>query len=459
MDFENKECLRARQSGSYLALFCDLANPSHKVHFGAVSAHCCAHANESSWQPLSSITLDVNGVGYELLVMLMEAVVLFCVLAYWDSGHRCARVFGATLGAASAKASPSSPDTLDEDVRHEHEEVVRLRRDKLFQERALLVENLHKKYGSLHAVRGLTFGVHQQECFGLLGVNGSGKTTTFQMLTALVPPTRGEAYMGDYVLSREPRLWQARLGYCMQYGGLLESLTAYEFLRLFARLRGVPSKDAKPLVESFVELVGLQACADRPCGTYSGGGKRKLSMAAALIGLPRLVFLDEPTAGVDVVAKTRIFAALADIMSYSGISIVLNSHSMDDCESVCDRIAIMSKGQMQCLGTLQRLKDRFGGGYTLVLKLTPKERVREKDVQVSIQQVFLGAALKDYREGVFKFHLLQKLRWSEVFARVNELQKCYSFEYAFVSDCSLEDIFVDIARRPTSSIALKGTSK
>ncbi|XP_054933569.1 uncharacterized protein [Dermacentor andersoni] len=179
---------------------------------------------------------------------------------------------------------------------------------------------------------------------------------------------------------------------------------------------------------------------------HSGGGKRKLSIAAALIGLPRLVFLDEPTAGVDVVAKTRIFAALADIMNHSGMAVVLTSHSMEDCESVCDRIAIISEGQLQCLGSLQRLKDRFGGGCTLVLRLAPKERVREKEVQKSIQQVFAGAKLKDYTEGVFKFHLLQKLRWSEVFARVNELQRRYSFEHAFVSDCSLEEIFVDIAR-------------
>ncbi|KAH7965087.1 hypothetical protein HPB49_003301 [Dermacentor silvarum] len=125
---------------------------------------------------------------------------------------------------------------------------------------------------------------------------------------------------------------------------------------------------------------------------------------------------------------------------------VLHPCSMDDCESVCDRIAIMSDGRLQCLGSLQRLKDRFGGGCTLVLRLAPTERLREKEVHKSIQQVFAGAKLKDYTEGVFKFHLLQKLRWSEVFARVNELQRCYSFEHAFVSDCSLEEIFVDIAR-------------
>ncbi|XP_077513146.1 phospholipid-transporting ATPase ABCA3-like [Amblyomma americanum] len=267
------------------------------------------------------IILDVNGVGYELLIMLMEAVLLFCLLGYWDSGHHFIR----PSASASSPAAPSSK--LDEDVRREREEVQRLRGSKLFRERALLAENLHKWYGSLHAVRGLSFTVQPQECLGLLGVNGSGKTSTFQMLTALLPPTRGDAYMDDLVLSREPRKWQARLGYCMQYGGLVDSLTACEFLRLFARLRGVPSKDVKSLVEGFIHLVGLEEDANRLCGTYSGGGKRKLSIAAALIGLPRLVFLDEPTAGVDVVAKARIFAALADIMAYSGIAVVLTSHS------------------------------------------------------------------------------------------------------------------------------------
>ncbi|KAK8757582.1 hypothetical protein V5799_004787 [Amblyomma americanum] len=319
MDLDNKECLRARQSlgsgSSFLATYCGKALEGY-ARFGAVSAQCCAQANESSWRPMHPIILDVNGVGYELLIMLMEAVLLFCLLGYWDSGHHFLR----PSASASSPAAPSSK--LDEDVRREREEVQRLRGSKLFRERALLAENLHK----------------------------------------------------------------------------------------------------------------------------CGGGKRKLSIAAALIGLPRLVFLDEPTAGVDVVAKARIFAALADIMVYSGIAVVLTSHSMEDCESVCHRIGIMSEGQLQCLGSLQRLKDRFGRGYTLVLRLTPKERSREKEVQKAIAKAFAGATLKDYTEGVFKFHLWQKLRWSEVFARVNELQRHYTFEHAFVSDCSLEEIFVDIAR-------------
>ncbi|XP_077564635.1 phospholipid-transporting ATPase ABCA3-like [Haemaphysalis longicornis] len=442
LDKENKECLRLRRQAkrwregpSELSVMC---GPDVVAHFGAVD--CCAHANDTSWSPVSALMFNVNGVGYEVLVMLIEAVVFFGLLVYWESGHNCPV-------NRRGLAPPEVDDArLDDDVRRERQQVARLRKNKRLHERALVVDDLHLRYGSLHAVRGLSFSVKQYECLGLLGVNGAGKTSTFQMLTGLLAPTSGDAYMEDLVLSKDKRKWQSRLGYCMQYGGLIDNLTAFEYLVLFARLRGVPSKDLEDLAESFIYIVGLEEGAHKLSGTYSGGGKRKLSIAAALIGLPRLVLLDEPTAGVDVVAKARIFSSLSRIVTDSGIAVILTSHSMDDCESVCDRIGIMVDGQLQCLGSLQHLKGRFGRAYALVLRLAPSEHKQHEKVQKAILAAFTGITLKDYTQGVFKFHLWQKIPWSEVFARVNSLQKLYAFEYAFVSDCNLEEIFVDFAR-------------
>ncbi|KAH6929567.1 hypothetical protein HPB50_002775 [Hyalomma asiaticum] len=191
----------------------------------------------------------------------------------------------------------------------------------------LIARRLHKYYGPLQAVKELSFALKPAECFGLLGVNGAGKTTTFRMLTALTPTTYGEALMKDVVLSEEPRKWQSRLGYCPQGNALLEKLTAYENLYLFGRLRGVPEDMLANTVENIIDITELQEHAAKRCDYYSGGNKRKLSIAVSVIGFPEVVLLDEPYAGVDVLAKTAIYERLNVIKDRTKCSMILTSHS------------------------------------------------------------------------------------------------------------------------------------
>ncbi|KAL1448495.1 hypothetical protein MTO96_028226, partial [Rhipicephalus appendiculatus] len=272
------------------------------------------------------------------------------------------------------------------------------RSDRNFAKYTLVARRLHKSYGPLQAVKELSLALRPAECFGLLGVNGAGKTTTFRMLTALTPMTYGEAFMSDVVLSEEPRKWQSRIGYCPQGDALLGKLDAYENLYLFGRLRGVPEESLPDVVAQIIDVTGLEEHSTKRCDYYSGGNKRKLSIAIALVGLPGVVFLDEPYAGVDVLARTRIYKRLTEIKQRTKCSMVLTSHSMEECEVSCDRICIMVQGTMICLGTLQHLKDKFGKGCSINFLLRDNATISSQEILESVGRVFPGMTVLNVTE-------------------------------------------------------------
>lgn len=158
------------------------------------------------------------------------------------------------------------------------------------------------------------------------------------------------------------------IGYCPQFDAIIDELTGEEMLSLMAGLRGISSKRHPELLERLIYLVDLTECSKRPCGTYSGGNKRKLSTAMALVGQPPLVFLDEPTSGVDPASRRRVWEAVRDA-TLCGQTVILTSHSMDECEALCSHLVIMAKGILRCRGTPKHLKIKFGRGYTLQIKI------------------------------------------------------------------------------------------
>lgn len=158
------------------------------------------------------------------------------------------------------------------------------------------------------------------------------------------------------------------VGYCPQFDAIMGELTGKEMLWLMGRLRGVNDITLRREVEELVALVDLTECASRPSSTYSGGNRRKLSTAMALVGAPSLIFLDEPTTGVDPASRRRVWTAVSRAVS-NGQSVVLTSHSMEECEALCSRIIMLSKGAVRCVGTTGHLKAKFGQGYSLQVKL------------------------------------------------------------------------------------------
>lgn len=271
----------------------------------------------------------------------------------------------------------------------------------------IVMKNLTKVYddGKV-AVDNLTLGIAPGECFGLLGINGkaylrhvhsskeffccsllrmsptgAGKTTTMGLLTAEFPPTSGDAILGGFSVSNEPQKIRRRIGYCPQFCALYDKLTGREHLQLFGAIKGIPKAVLAEASANKLREVGLsERDWDRLSSEYSGGMKRRLSLACATIGQPKLIFLDECSTGVDPVSRREIWQLVSNMVAGHGLaqrdkpSVVLTTHSMDECEALCPRIGIMANGKLRCLGSAQHLKNKFGQGYQIELNVKIVER-------------------------------------------------------------------------------------
>ena len=258
----------------------------------------------------------------------------------------------------------------------------------------ICLQNIKKQYsGGKIAVRDITLGIPKGECFGLLGINGAGKSTTMGILTGEFLPSSGSAFLGGYNIKENPDIVRRLVGYCPQFDALFDLLTGREHLNLYARIKGVPEELIPKLVDSKISEMDLTQYADRSANTYSGGNKRKLSVAMAMIGNPQIVFLDEPSTGMDPVARRFMWQIISDISTKRGeCSIVLTTHSMEECEALCTRIGIMVDGRLRCLGSAQHLKSRYGNGYQLEVNL---KNTSPEQVQTSVNEMKTNGTLKE----------------------------------------------------------------
>ena len=222
---------------------------------------------------------------------------------------------------------------------------------------AIVVESLSKRYrDGTEAVRGISFAVRTGEIFGLLGPNGAGKSTTVGMLGTLVRPTAGRATVAGFDVVTDAKEVRRRIGFAMQDVGVDELATGSEFLVLQGRLLGLPRREAVRRAGILLELVGLDDAAGRRMADYSGGMQRRVDLASALIHLPPVVFLDEPTEGLDPHARTAIWEMLERVNEALRTTIVLTTHYMEEADRLCGRIAIVDHGQIVVEGTPQQLK-------------------------------------------------------------------------------------------------------
>lgn len=201
------------------------------------------------------------------------------------------------------------------------------------------------------------------------------------MLTAEFPPTRGDATLAGYSITKEPQKTRRRIGYCPQFDAHFASLSGRHHVELYASIKGVPPEFVKEAAALKLQEVGLSEFdSDRLCANYSGGMKRRLSLACATIGQPQIVFLDECSTGVDPVARREIWQLVSDMVAGRNYpqkektSVILTTHSMEECEALCPRIGIMANGRLRCLGSAQHLKNKFGQGYQIELKAMIADR-------------------------------------------------------------------------------------
>ena len=244
----------------------------------------------------------------------------------------------------------------------------------------LVASNLSKGFDGLQAVSDVSFSIGRQEIFGLLGPNGAGKTTTIRMLATVLAPDSGEIEVGSYSVREQPSKVRDIIGVCPQDLALYEELSAMENLVFFGRMSGLGGREAKEAAAGNLELVGLTDRASDAVRKFSGGMKRRVNMAAALMSRPKLLFLDEPTVGIDPQSRNHIFDTVLSLRE-EGMTVLYTTHYMEEADRLCDRIGIMDGGRMIALGTPSELKASIG-----------------KEGDVTLEEVFLsmtGRSLRD----------------------------------------------------------------
>jgi len=228
------------------------------------------------------------------------------------------------------------------------------------------VENLSKSFGKLKAVDSVTFEIREGEIFGFLGPNGAGKSTTIKMLTTLLKPSGGSALVCGYDVGKSANEVRRSVGVVPQEYTADEDMTGRENILLCADLYGIPRSNSIPHVEELLKLVELQDAADRKVSTYSGGMRRRLELASGLINYPKLLFLDEPTLGLDVQTRAAVWKYIRMLKFEYHMTLFLTTHYLEEADSLCDRVAIIDHGRIVKIGSPEELKASLGGDVIVV---------------------------------------------------------------------------------------------
>jgi ABC-2 type transport system ATP-binding protein len=267
---------------------------------------------------------------------------------------------GAAAGARPAAAAS-----------YRHKELVMETQNPSGNAAAIEVDHISKRFGELQAVDGVSFTVSKGEIFGLLGPNGAGKSTLIRMLTTLVPPTSGTAVVAGHDIIRDPNAVRANIGVIPQNMTSDPELTCAENLGIHARLYGITGKRRRQRTEELLEAVGLADRADALASTLSGGMRRRLEIARGLVHDPQILFLDEPTTGLDPVSRISVWEMIKVLRSHQGRTLFLTTHYMDEADRLCDRVAIVDRGQIVALDTPVALKSSVPGASRIELQFDP----------------------------------------------------------------------------------------
>jgi ABC-2 type transport system ATP-binding protein len=229
---------------------------------------------------------------------------------------------------------------------------------------AVVLNNVYKTYDRLPVVKDLSFQISSGEMFGLLGPNGAGKSTTIRMLTTLTQPSQGEIKVAGSDPRKEPQAVKENIGVVLQQISVDGDLSVWENMEFHGRLHHIPNPRRKQLIHQWLEYVELQDKQKQSAKTLSGGMKRRLQIARALLHEPKILFLDEPTVGLDPQTRRRLWEILRDL-NQQGMTILLTTHYMEEAEYLCDRIGIMESGKLIELGTVSQMRAKYGEGLVM----------------------------------------------------------------------------------------------
>lgn len=389
----------------------------------------------------SGVLSSFPPVGASVAFMVAESAMYLAFVLYSDAQ---------ATTCVSAQSDPSfNPEelmSLEPDVIAERD-----RADAASTSAPLYVHGLRKVFPpkvagrrAVTAVENLTFGIEKGEIFGLLGANGAGKTTALSMLTRHMLPTAGDAFVSSFSILSQFSLGATHLGVVTQNNSLWERLSVEDHLFLFARLRGVPEDLVRAVVNATIDQLELYPHRHKLSMKLSGGMKRKLCVAIALIGDPDVVLLDEPSAGLDPVSRRNLWTVILKTMSHR--SVILTTHSMDEAEALCKRIGIMVQGQLRVLGTKQHLKSKFGSGFELTVKLRlVRDCIETQKMKLTgfVNSLFPTAHLITENSGLLTYHIAkEEMDMGRIFTELEQRKHDLCIEDYTVAHPTLEQVFI-----------------
>jgi len=295
---------------------------------------------------------------------------------------------------------------------------------------AIVIENLRHEYGDRAALSGVSFDVRPAEIFGLLGPNGSGKTTMFRILSTLMTPTSGRAGIAGFDVAASPANVRRQIGVVFQAQSIDVKLSAYENLWHIGHLYGMRGSALKARVNEMLERVALADRANEKAETFSGGMQRRLELAKGLLHRPSVLLLDEPTTGLDPGARIDLWQYLKVLRNQEGVTVLVTTHLMEEAER-CDRLAILSEGRLVALGTPAELKSEIGGDVILLESSNPEALAEKMRAHFNVAPQVLDGRVRLEREAGHKF--------------ITEVVEAFPGEIhsVSVSKPTLEDVFID----------------
>ena len=297
------------------------------------------------------------------------------------------------------------------------------------------VKDLEKRFGSFTAVNKISFEVKRGEIFGFLGPNGAGKSTTIRMLCGIISPTSGSGQVGGYDINREQESIKQNIGYMSQKFSLYDDLTVEENINFYSGIYTIPKKEKEGRKEEIIKLAGIEEFRKNLTKVLSGGWKQRLALGCAIIHKPNIIFLDEPTSGVDPITRANFWAIIKD-MAKHGITVFVTTHYMDEAEH-CDRMTLIYKGNIIAMGTPEEMKTKFMKDEILAISVPEAEEWLNKlmGLKVIKEAAMFGAHIHVVVEGAATAQPV-----IEKFFREAGLKK-YSIEKIMPS---LEDVFVSL---------------
>lgn len=380
-----------------------------------------------------------HGIGLYLLISYISGIIfiIFCLLIDFNIFTKLQY----NLQRNVITKLPRLSENLDDDIKKEILKVkFVLRHD---YSNNFVVRRLTKFYKNDLAVNQIYLDVPTHECFGMLGMNGAGKTTAFQMMIGDVLISYGDVYMKGLSVRSDKLKCYKKIGYCPQFDGLFPQLTAEQTLKFFALIKGIHKNDVDEVVNDTAENFGFSDFIKNRVSTLSGGNKRKLSVSLALLGDPRIIFLDEPTTGIDPQSRRMVWSAIKRVQR-TGSSVILSSHSMDECEALCGRVGIMSKGEFKCIGLIQHLKDKFAKGFIVTIKIGKSDSQKYLTIQEKIHEIFgTSAKLKEKYLDILTLHITHTdFKWSDMFGIMAKMKEEMNLESYAVTQMTLEQVFL-----------------